>query len=213
MCEKDRLAIEALGSGLLGTEKPIFVASFSGLGNTVDGQAALESNDFAPDDENPRIASEQAAATLADQGVNVKIVRFPMVHDPFKQGIITAFVALARKKRLSAYIGHGDNHFPSVSVQDVGAFYRSALDKPQSGPRFHVVAEEGIRFRDIAELVGRRLKVPVRSMLSDEAKQHFDHLFAFADKDLRASSAQTRSELGWRPDGPDLITDLNRLRF
>ncbi len=211
--EIDRLAIEALGETLAGSDRQLVVTSFTGLGNTVPGEPALESNDPVPEDANPRVATELGAAAVAASGVNVAVVRLPMVHDPLKQGIITAFIAMARKKGRSAYVGDGDNRFPSAAVLDVGELYRLVLERGAAGSRYHAVAEEGVPFRGIAEVIGRGLDVPVVSLDPDAAAEHFEFLAGFAGKDLPASSAQTQEQLGWHPSGPSLMSDLEQLQF
>lgn len=146
-------------------------------------------------------------------GANVSVMRLPMVHDPLKQGIITAFIALARKKGVSAYVGDGANRFPAAPVLDVATLYRLALEKREPGARYHAVAEEGVPARDIAEAVGRGLKLPVVSLSGQEAKAHFTFLADFAGRDLASSSARTREALKWHPTGPSLMADLEQLRF
>jgi hypothetical protein len=66
--------------------------------------------------------------------------------------------------------------------------------------------------RDIAEAIGRRLKLPVKSIAPEEAQAFFGWLGMFAAYDMPPSSAQTRKQLGWEPTGPGLIADLEQLR-
>ena len=109
-------------------------------------------------------------------------------------------------------MGDGLNRWPAAHVLDVARLYRLALEKGEAGARYHAVAEEGIALRTIADVIGRGLKVSVAA-LSEEEAAHFGWLAAFAGRDLPASSARTRQELGWRPTGPGLIDDLERMRF
>jgi nucleoside-diphosphate-sugar epimerase len=211
-CEKDRRAIEALGAALAGSDRPLVITSGTGMGNDVPGQPATEEI-FNTRHPNPRVASELAGASLSAAGVNVSVMRLPQVHDTVKQGLITPAVALAREKGVSAYIGDGLNRWPAAHVLDVARLYRLALEKREAGARYNAVAEEGISVRDIAEVIGRGLKVPVVSLSPEEAADHFGWLAAFAGLDLPASSAQTRQRLGWQPTGPGLIADLNEMRY
>lgn len=212
-CEVDAQAIEALGAGLKGSDRPLVISSFSGLGNTKPGEPALEENQADPDDVNPRKLTEFAAEAVASEGVNVSLVRLPMVHDPYKQGIIAAFIHMAREKGVSAYVGEGMNCFPSAAVLDVARLYRLAVEKAEPGALYHAVAEQGVRFRDIAEVVGRGLKVPVISVAPEDAGEQFEYLAGFAGRDLSASSAETRRRLDWHPNGPTLLEDMQLLRF
>jgi nucleoside-diphosphate-sugar epimerase len=110
-------------------------------------------------------------------------------------------------------VGDGLNRWPAAHVADVAGVYRLALEKREAGARYHAVAEEGVPVRDIAEVIGRGLKVPVVAMSPAEAAGHFGWLAMFAALDLPASSAQTQERLGWRPNGPGLIADLEQMRY
>jgi nucleoside-diphosphate-sugar epimerase len=211
-CEKDRRAIEALGAGLAGSGRPLIITSGTGMGNAAPGRPGTEEI-FNSGHPNPRVASELAGASVLAMGVNVSVVRLPQVHDTAKQGLITPAVALAREKGVSAYVGDGLNRWPAAHVLDVARLYRLALEKREAGARYHAVAEEGIPVRDIAEVIGRGLKVPVVALSPEEAAGHFGWLAAFAGMDVPASSAQTRERLGWHPTGPGLITDLEQMRY
>ena len=212
ICEKDRRAIEALGDALTGSDRPLVITSGTGMGNAVPGQPATEDH-FDPNHPNPRKASEVAGASVAERGVNVSVVRLPQVHNTVKQGLITYAVQLAREKGVSAYIGDGLNRWPAAHVLDVARLYRLALEKHAAGSRYNAVAEEGISMREIAEVIGRGLKLPVVSLSPEEAPDHFGWLAMFAGFDMPASSAQTQERLGWRPTGPGLIADLEQMRY
>jgi len=207
-CETDRLAIEALGSALLGSDRPLIVTSGTGL--LAPGRLATEED--MPESSPvsfPRV-SEQTADSLAERGVRTSVVRLPQVHDRVKHGLVTFAIAVAREKGVSAYVGDGRNRWPAVGLQDAVRVYRLALEKQSAGARYHAVAEEGVPVREIAESIGRGLKVPVVSLSPEEAMQHFGFLGFFVGADCPASSALTQERLGWRPTlRPGLIEDLN----
>jgi nucleoside-diphosphate-sugar epimerase len=211
-CEKDRRAIEALGTALAGSNRPLVITSGTGMGSGVQGQPATE-DVFNADHPNPRSASELAGAAVSATGVNVSVVRLPQVHNTLKAGLITPLIELTRRKGVCAYVGDGTNRWPAAHVLDVARLYRLALEKQEAGSRYHAVAEEGVRVRAIAEVIGRGLKVPVAAMSPDEAAAHFGWLAMFAGLDLTASSAQTRERLQWRPTGPGLIADLEQMHW
>jgi nucleoside-diphosphate-sugar epimerase len=211
-CEKDRRAIEALGSALKGSDRPLVITSGTGMGSAGHGKPAIE-DIFDTGHPNPRSASEIAGNALLEHGVNVSVMRLPQVHDTVKQGLITPLVEIARAKGVSAYVGDGSNRFPAAHVLDVARLYRLALEKGASGARYHAVAEEGIPVRQIADVLGKGLKVPVKSLSLDEAKEHFGWMGMFADMDLWASGAQTQERLNWHPTGPGLIADLEQMRY
>src|SRR4030081_1402690 len=182
------------------------------MGTAAPGPHATE-DVFNPARLNPRVASELAGASMSALGINVSVVRLPQVHDTVKQGFITYAVALAREKRVSAYVGDGQNRWPAAHVSDVARLYRLALEKREAGARYNAVAEEGIAVRDVAEVIGQGFKVPVVGLSPEEAAGHFGWLAPFAGMDLPASSAQTQARLGWQPTGPGLIADLERMSY
>jgi nucleoside-diphosphate-sugar epimerase len=150
---------------------------------------------------------------MAPRGVRVSVVRLPQVHDTVKQGFVTYLVAMAREKGVSAYVGDGRNRWPAAHVLDTARLYRLALETQETGARYHAVAEQGVPLRQIAEVIGRGLKVPVVSKSREEAAAHCGWLGMFAGLDLPASSAQTQERLGWYPTGRGLIADIEEMRY
>jgi nucleoside-diphosphate-sugar epimerase len=201
VCEIDRRVIKALGSALTGSDRPLLITSGTGIANSARGRLAAEED--APESSHaiPRVASEQAAAAVAAKGVRVGVMRLPQVHNTMKQRLVTYATDLARQKGVSAYVGDGRNRWPAVHVLDAARLYRLALEKMEAGARYHAVAEEGVPMRDIAEVIGRGLEVPVISVSPEEAPAHFGWLAAFAGRDLPASGAITKKRLAWQPIG------------
>jgi nucleoside-diphosphate-sugar epimerase len=205
--QKDRRVIEAMGAALAGSDRPLIITSGTGMGSLGPGQIARE--DIVNwDNLNPRVASEVAAAEVAVKGASVAVVRLPQVHDTQKQGLISPYIEIAREKRFVGYIGDGSNRWPAAHVADVARLYRLALEKHESGNRYHAVAEEGIAMRQIAEAIADRLGISAVSLSADEAADYFGWLAPFAALDMPASSRWTREQLGWNPTGPGLIADL-----
>ena len=213
VCEIDRRAIETLGSALAGSDRPLLITSGTGIANGAAGHLATEEDAPERADQIPRAASEDAADSLGAKGVRVGVVRLPQVHDTVKQGFVSYVIAVARQKGVSVYIGEGKNRWPAVHVLDAAKLYRLAFEKMEKGLRYHAVGEEGVPMRDIAEVIGRGLKVPVRSVSPEEGAAHFGWLGSFVARDLPASGALTRKRLGWQPTGPRLITDLERTQY
>jgi nucleoside-diphosphate-sugar epimerase len=211
-CEDDRGVIKALGAALVRTGQPLIVTSGTAIANTVPGQPAKEDNAAIGSDVHPRAASEEAAAAVASEGVNVSVVRLPQVHDTARQGLITPAIEMFRAKGVCAYVGDGRNRWPAAHYLDVARLYRLAIERAEPNAKYHAVAEEGVPMREIAEAIGRRLKLPVKSISPEEARAFLEWLSMFAAHDMPASSAQTRRKLGWQPIGPGLIADLEQLR-
>jgi len=212
-CEIDRRAIETLGAVLAGSDRPLIVTSGTGITGPTPGRLATEDDPpYTGPGAVPRAASELAAASIAERGVRVSLVRLPQVHDPEKQGLVTYAIALAREKGVSAFVGDGVNRWPAVHRSGAARLYRLVLEKGTSGARYHAVDEEGVAFRAIAEAIGRRVNVPVVSKSAEEAMKHFGWLGAFTTMDVPASSERTRKLLGWQPKGLGLIEDIDARR-
>src|SRR5215472_698953 len=206
-CEIDRRAIEALGSVLRGSDRPLIVTSGTAL---APGRVATEEDAALPSSVMPRGATEEAADSVAARGVRVSVVRLPQVHDRNMQGLVTLAIVVAREKGISAYVGDGANRWPASHRLDTARLYKLVLEKGAPGARYHAVAEEGVRVRDIAEVIGRRLNIPVVSKSPEEAAAHFGWLGVFAGLDCPASSALTQERLGWRPVETTMLADLER---
>jgi nucleoside-diphosphate-sugar epimerase len=206
--ETDRRAVEALGAELVGTGRPLVITSAIGL--LTPGEPTTEGD--AGDPASPgavRIPSEEKALALASEGVRSSIIRLPpMVHDRTRQGLATRLIALARQTGVSAYVGDGVNRWPAGHRLDAAHLYRLALEKGAAGSRYHAIAEDNIGLREIAEVIGKILNVPVMAISPAKASEHFGFLAYFVGSDFQSSGAHTKETLGWNPIHPGVIADL-----
>jgi len=202
-CEADRQIIEAVGSVLVGSDRPLIVTSGVGF-NTENTRAP----DFTA---HPRLATEAAAASVAARGVRVSVVRLPpSVHGEGDHGFVPMIIRSARENGVSAYVGDGLNRWPAVHRLDAARLFRLALEKGAAEAWYHGVGDEGVPFRGIADVIGRHLNLPVVARSPEGASDHFGFLARFVAIDCPASSATTQEELGWRPLQPGLIPDLDQ---
>jgi nucleoside-diphosphate-sugar epimerase len=206
--ENDRKVIATLGAALAGPDRPLIITSGTGLVQSVTGQPARETDDHATSAVFPRAASEEAADALIDQGGNVMVMRLPQVHDTRRQGRISWHIQIARERGRVAYVGEGRNRVPAVHVSDAARLFRRALESGKAGARYHAVAEEGVTLREIAEVIGAGLRLPVESITPEQVPDYYGWLAPLAALDRPASGALTRQQLGWVPTGPSLLTDL-----
>ena len=205
-------AIEAVGS-VLEPGKLLVVTSGVGMTSGAPGHVRTESD---PPVDSPMIPRrpEQAAQAVAAKGVHVAIVRLPQVHDTRKQGLVPLVTQTAREKGVSVYVGDGAIRWAAAPLKDVAHLYRLAVEKTGPGVTvYNAVQEEGVSMRQIAETIGKGLKIPVKSIPPEQAGEHFGWLAHFATLDMPASSDWTRKTLGWHPTGPGLIEDLTNMKY
>jgi len=211
----DRRAVEAMGSALAGSDRPLVLASGM-LGLTI-GRVATEDDGLVPGPEiraNPagvRAATGLLALSLRGIGVRSSVLRLPpTVHGDGDKGFIATFVAIARQKGVAGYVGDGTNRWPAVHRSDAAHLARLAVEAAPAGSVLHAVGDDGVAFSEIAEAMGRHLNVPTTSVAPAAAVEHFGHLGLFAGLDSPASAAITRQLLGWEPTGPSLLEDLEQ---
>jgi len=214
--DADGRAIRALGEALAGTDRPLVVAS--GLLGLAPGRVATEEDGHGPEaggvQPMPGAATRRGNAELAlgfaAKGVRSSIVRLaPTVHGAGDQGFAATIVETARSTRMSGYVGDGSNRWPAVHRLDAAHLFRLALEDAPAGSTLHGAADEGVALRDVAEVVGRHLGLPVGSVAPEQAGEHFGWLAGIVALDGAASSERTRSLLGWQPTQPGLLADLD----
>lgn len=205
----DELAIEAMTAALAGSGKPLIVTS--GVLGLPPGRPGTE--DDAVASVIPR-RSEAAGLAAAARGVRAMVVRLaPSVHGDGDHGFVPALIRLAREQGAAIYVGDGSNRWPAVHRLDAARLYRLALEQGVAGARYHGVADEGVPLRTIAEIIGRRLKVPVVSRTAEEAARLLGFIGHVVASDVPTRNALTRARLGWEPTHPGLVEDLERGRY
>ncbi|HEY1632280.1 MAG TPA: SDR family oxidoreductase [Rhizomicrobium sp.] len=205
----DAHAIAAMCAVLEGSNRPLIVTS--GTAILSPGRLATE-DDVAPEGF-PRM-SEKAGLAFAARGVRAMAIRLsPTVHGDGDKGFVPMLIALAREKGVSAYVGDGANRWSAVHRLDAADLYRRTLEKGVAGACYHGVAEEGVAFKDIATIIGRRLNIPVVGKSAAEAPEHFGWFAMFAGIDAPTSSEKTRKALGWEPNQQGLLADLDNPRY
>lgn len=207
----DRRAMETLGEAFEGSDRPL-IAAFGTLAMR-PGRLASEDDPYDPNSVgHARGESENAMMALASRGVRASVIRLPPVVHGIgdRAGFAPRLIQIARKNGASGYMGDGGNRWPSVHRLDAALLFRLALEKGSAGATYHAVADEGVPVRQMAEVIGKRLNVPVVGKSPAEAAKQFGFLSYFLSVDNPTSSKLTQERLGWRPTQPDLISDLDQ---
>ena len=212
LSQEDREAIETFAEVFAGSERPVVVTG--GIGVFSRGELFTEEARPPIIPGFPR-ASEQAAFALAERGLRASVVRLPRsVHGQGERhGFVPMLAAVAREKGVSAYVGDGQNLWPSVHRLDAARVFRLALERGTGNEAFHAVAEAGVPFRSIAEAIGRQVGVPAKSLTPEAAETHFGGLAMWAAGNGPVSSERTRAALGWQPEQIGLIADIDRPQY
>jgi nucleoside-diphosphate-sugar epimerase len=202
----DRGAIQAMGEVLAGSDRPLVIAHGTPVAT---GRAATERDSADPSAAGGRALSEQLLFSFVERGVRALSVRLPRtVHGEGDHGFVPIIIRIARERGVSAYIGDGSTRWPAVHRDDAASLFRLAFENARAGTVLHAVGDEGVAIREIAEAIGRKLDLPVVSILPEQAREHFGFLSAFIGVDAPASSVRTQEQMGWHPSRPGLIADL-----
>jgi nucleoside-diphosphate-sugar epimerase len=211
----DRRAVEAMGAALAESDRPLVLAS--GLLALTVGRMATEDDGLVPGPEvraNPAgLRSATALLTLSLRGIGVRssVLRFPpTVHGDGDHGFVATLVGIARARGVAGYVGDGSNRWPGVHRSDAARLARLAVEAAPAGSVLHAVGDDGVAFREIAEVMGRHLGIPAASVAPADAGEHFAPLGHFVGLDSPASSAITEKLLEWQPTGPSLLEDLEQ---
>jgi nucleoside-diphosphate-sugar epimerase len=212
--EVDLRAVEALGAALAGSGRPLVITSATTVVVPKQGPASEDDAGNPASTSMPRVGSEEAIIRLASKGVRASVVRLPpSVHGDGDRAFVPALIAIARAKGVSAYMGDGADRWPAVHLRDAARLFRLAVEKAPAGSRLHGVGEEGVPVRAIADVIGRRLNIPVVAKSPEDAAVHFGWLAGFLSTDCPASSAKTRQLLDWHPGEQGLVADLDHPRY
>jgi nucleoside-diphosphate-sugar epimerase len=214
--DADRRAVETFGEVLAGSDGPLVIAS--GVLGLATGRVATEQDGHDRDPAltsglgvgpQTRLGTAQLTLSLASRGVRSSVVRLPPTcHGDGDNGFMTTIVGIARAKGVSGYIGDGSNRWPATHRLDAAHLFALAFENAPAGSTLHAVAEEGVPIRQVAEVIGRQLDLPVVAVSTEDAGEHFGFLAHFLAADSPASSTLTRGLLGWEPTHPGLIDDL-----
>ena len=204
----DHVVVAELAAALAGSDRPLVIAS--GTAGLPAGRVSTERDVADPTSHGAaRLPSEQAVLAAAADGVRSSVLRLPpSVHGEGDQGFVATLVQVARDRGASGYVGDGSNRWPAVHRLDAARLFRLAVEQAPAGSVLHAPAEEGIAVRDLAEVIGRHLDLPLLSVAPEEAGTHFGWLGAFIGADVPSSSALTQELLDWRPTHPGLVADL-----
>jgi len=216
--DADRRAVEACGETLAGSGRPLVIAS-GVVGLAPGRRPATERDGRGPDPAAAalgggpltRLGTAQLTLALAARGIRSSVVRLaPTCHGEGDNGFMATLVGIARDKGVSGYVGDGSNRWPATHRLDAAHLFPLALEKAPAGSALHAVAEEGVPIRQVAEVIGRHLDLPVVAISPEDAAEHFGFLAVFIGADVPASSASTRELLAWQPTQPGLIDDMDQ---
>lgn len=204
--DEEGTALATLGEVLIGSDHPLVTVSGTPY---VPGRPSTEQDPLPTDGPvGGRSVSVGRALGLADRGVRSSAIRLPRtVHNNGTGGFTGLLTQIARGTGVAGYPGDGTQRWPAVHALDAAVLFRLALENAPAGSAWHAVDDEGVAVRDMADVIGRRLGIPVESV----PEETFGTLGPIFATDQPASSAHTRAVLGWEPTHPNLLDDLENI--
>lgn len=213
--EGEASTVAALLEGLKDTGKGFIFTSGTGVVSIRTG-GEWDERSFAEDDAfTPlkfiagRVDTEGLVRAAAERGVRGMVVRPPAIWGNGSHGITDLTVKSVRVTGSACYIGRGLGLYSHVHVEDLADLYARVAENGQAGALYHAVAGE-VNNRCIAELVGKRLGVPTRSVGMDEAVSLWGKFFTLVVLSIssRTRSPRSRDELGWAPTKVELEEEI-----
>jgi nucleoside-diphosphate-sugar epimerase len=208
----DAAAVDALGEPLRGTDKAFVTTSGTAVADP--DPAGGETNEESPLSQTfvlkDRIRSERHALDLAKNSVRVNAIRLP----PYVYGrggsfFLPLLMEMAAKAGESIYVDDGHLRTSDVHVDDAAALFLLVAKKAKPGELFIGTGATTVTLRELAEAIGTALKLPVRSVSRAEAEASWGQfLTAFVQFENRASNRKAVQQLGWQPQGTDMLTDI-----
>ncbi|MEU1984229.1 SDR family oxidoreductase [Nocardia sp. NPDC019395] len=204
---EESAALAALGEELAGSDRPLVTVSGT---PRVEGRPSTEADPVSTDGPvGGRSRAVTAILALASRGVRSTAVRLPRtVHNQGDGGFAGMLTGIARRTGVSGYPGDGTQRWPAVHALDAAVLFRLALEHAKPGTTWHAVADEGDKVRDIAEVIGRRLGLPVEPVPAET----YGPLGSVFATDQPSSSTHTQQTLGWKPQHPSLLDDLENIQ-
>jgi nucleoside-diphosphate-sugar epimerase len=204
---EESAAMAAIGEELVDSDRPFITVSGT---PAVPGRSSTETDPLPTDGPvGGRSRSVMSVLDLAARGVRSAAVRLPRtVHSDGDGGFAGILIDAARRSGVVGYPGDGSQRWPAVHAFDAAVLFRLVLEHAQAGTAWHAVADEGDAVRDIAEVIGRRLGLAVQAVPTES----FGPLGPIFATDQPASSAHTQAALGWQPQHPSLLADLESIQ-
>lgn len=204
---EETAALTTMGEALVGTDRPLVTVSGTPW---VPGRASTEDDPLPLDGPvGGRGRTVNAILALADRGVRSSAIRLPRtVHRNGDGGFAGLLTQIARSTGVAGYPGDGTQRWPAVHALDVAVLFRIALESAPAGSAWHAVDDEGDAVRDIAEVIGRRLGLPVQEVPAAS----FGPIGPIFATDQPSTSDRTRATLGWEPTHPRLLADLENIQ-
>jgi nucleoside-diphosphate-sugar epimerase len=208
----DGPAIDAILEALAGTNKPfVYTSGIWSHGDT----AGKVVDETTPPKPAALVAWRQAVEDRvrdgAKRGIRTTVIRPAIVYGR-GGGIPAGFVQSAREQGAARYVGTGQNRWPFVHVDDLADLYLLALERAPAGTLLLGVSGPSRPVREVAAAASRGAGAGGRTV-AWPLEQAREKLGGYADAlvlDQQASGRRAEELLGWRPQRPDVLEDIER---
>lgn len=207
ICKADTKAINAIGEALEGSGKPFIVTSGAFSYDRSAAKGGLIDEDTPLQNQWPRTVSDRAALALTSKGLKPMVLRLPAtVHGVGDPNFIPIIAKSFQQAGTALYVEGAA--WPAVQVRDAAILYRILLENPHAGYVANGVGEFAVSLKDVAEVISKRLSLPLKEATPDEIAQAVPIIGGFLSEYLAVSSTKTQAETGWTPKNVSLVQDL-----
>jgi nucleoside-diphosphate-sugar epimerase len=193
------------------TKKPFVVTSGVWVHGDSGGTALDESTPLRPTRLVEWLVGLEDQVRKFDQDVRGVVIRPAVVYGR-GGGSPARMVKEAREKGVVRYVGTGENRWPFVHVEDLADLYLLALERAPAGSAWIASHGPAFRVREVAEAASRGAGAGGKTQAWPlaEARQKLGDYADALVLDQIASGKHAKDALGWRPNRPDVIEDLER---
>jgi nucleoside-diphosphate-sugar epimerase len=156
-----------------------------------------------------RIISERYAIVQHKKGIRVSTIRLaPYVYGRGGSGV-RLFMTMAANGGEVVYVGDGQTRTTTVHVDDAARLYFLAAKNAKASEAYNATYETDVTDRQLAEVMGQVMGLPVRSQSYEDTVAKAGELLAkFLSTENRASNAKAIKELGWQPREKGILEEI-----
>jgi nucleoside-diphosphate-sugar epimerase len=202
----DLNALRVIARAMAGTEKTFVYTSHAWVYGDTFGAAHEDSPLSPPTLVAKRPELERMTLNMVKIGIRAFVVRPGLVFGGESGGVAAMFRQSARERGAASIVGDGRNHWATIHVDDLGAFYVSLLERGRPGRIYNAVDEHRYTVREIAEAASRAEGAKgATAIVHPELLGPWGACLAL---DQRVQCERAKNDLGWYPRAHDILAEM-----